>query len=67
MPPSLYPSPSTGEGGVGVIFILRCACRHVRIRYQIDDKKALVNHFFRFNLIGLFIGLSPILPNVRFT
>ncbi len=23
--PSLYPSPSTGEGGVGVIFILRCA------------------------------------------
>ena len=25
MPPSLYPSPSTGEGGVGVIFIPRCA------------------------------------------
>jgi len=26
MPPSLYPSSSTGEGGVGVIFIFRCAC-----------------------------------------
>jgi hypothetical protein len=25
IPPFLYPSPSTGEGGVGVIFILRCA------------------------------------------
>jgi len=25
IPPSLYPSPSTGEGGGGVIFILRCA------------------------------------------
>jgi len=23
--PSLYSSPSTGEGGVGVIFIFRCA------------------------------------------
>ena len=30
------------------ILILRCARRHVRIQYQIDDKKALVNHFFRF-------------------
>ncbi len=25
MPLSLYPSPLTGEGRVGVIFILRCA------------------------------------------
>ncbi len=34
MPPSLYPSPSTGEGGVGVIFILRCATLALGLEYS---------------------------------
>src|SRR4030042_3779603 len=49
--PSLYPSPSTGEGGVGVIFILRCAhpghggyweegtCQKMQCKFKSKKKK----------------------------